>query len=73
MEDIALALQRSAEDDEALIDERIHEPRVLLPPVLLAQTARPIPRTSSLQTDREEHGGSLGIVDEGAGVAAVAR
>ena len=40
---LAVALERAAEEDEAVLDERVHEARVLVPAVLLAQVARPVP------------------------------
>ncbi|HEY5429410.1 MAG TPA: hypothetical protein VIK04_09865 [Solirubrobacteraceae bacterium] len=55
MQDLALACDGSAEDDEPVVDERVHEARMLLPAVLLAQVARPIPRTTTLEPHGEEH------------------
>lgn len=56
MQDLAATLERSAEHDEALVDQGIHEARVLLPAVLLAQIPRPIPWAAALQMNGEEHG-----------------
>ena len=55
MQDLALALERPAEQDEALIDERVHELRVLGESVLLAQPAGPVPGTAALECHGEQH------------------
>ena len=55
MQDHALAAQRPPENDEAVVDQRIHEPGVLFESVLLAEIPRPIPGTAALETHREEH------------------
>ncbi len=39
MQDLAVARERSSEHDEPVVDEGVHEPRVLIPVVLLTQTA----------------------------------
>ena len=36
---LAVALERAAEQDEAVLDQLVHDPRVLVPAVLLAQVA----------------------------------
>src|SRR6476646_5380002 len=43
VQDVDAAFERAAEQDEAHLDEPIHEPRVLIPAVLLAHVARPVP------------------------------
>ena len=55
MQDLALAGERSSEEDEPLINQPVHESRVLIPPVLLAQIARSIPPSAALEANREEH------------------
>lgn len=55
MENLALARERSAQDEESVRDQGVHESRVLVPSVLLAKIARPIPWTATLEPDREEH------------------
>ena len=40
---VASILERTTEDYETVVDEGIHEPRVLIPTVLLTQVTRPIP------------------------------
>jgi hypothetical protein len=47
MQNIAFAGERSPEINEPFVDEKVHEARVLFPVVLLAQTTRPIPRTTA--------------------------
>src|SRR5439155_7930058 len=49
-----LSFERAAEDDEAFVDEVLHELRVLVPVLLLAHVARPVPRTTSLAPDDVE-------------------
>jgi hypothetical protein len=39
MQDLALSGERPAENDEPVIDERVHEPSVLVPTVLFPQIA----------------------------------
>jgi hypothetical protein len=56
VQDLAATLERSAEHDEALVDQGIHEARMLLPAVLLTQIPRPIPWAAALQMNGEEHG-----------------
>src|SRR5919109_2037884 len=46
---------RAAEEDEAVVDERLHELRVLGPAVLLAQRARAVPRGTPLSDYDEVH------------------
>ena len=36
MQDLPVTLERSSEYDEALVDQRVHEARMLLPALLLA-------------------------------------
>lgn len=55
MQDVAVASERSTEDNESLVDERVHKAGVLVPAVLFAQTARPIPWSTTLEPDCEEH------------------
>src|SRR5205807_516115 len=49
-----LAFEWAAEDDEALVDEGLHELRVLVPVLLLAHGTRPVPRATSLAPDDPE-------------------
>src|SRR5579859_895487 len=60
MQDVPLAAQGAAQDDETLLDQRVHEPRVLGEPLLLTQATREVPRSAALEPDGEEHlpGGS---------------
>src|SRR4029453_5655533 len=44
----------AAEQDEALVDQRVHEVRVLRPLELLAHVLRPVPRAAALDTDDEQ-------------------
>src|SRR4051794_28217680 len=53
---VAVTLQRPAEQDEPVVDERVHEPSVFVPTLLLAKTARPVPGPTVLESNREEHG-----------------
>ena len=55
MQHVASILERTTEDYETVVDEGIHEPRVLIPTVLLTQVTRPIPGAAALQMNREEH------------------
>lgn len=56
MQHFPLATDRSAQDDEPVLDQGIHETRVLIKAVLLAQITRPVPGPTALETDREVHG-----------------
>jgi hypothetical protein len=56
MKDLSIAGQRSAEHDEPIVDEGVHEVSVLSPAQLLAQISRPIPRTAALESHYEVHG-----------------
>src|SRR5581483_578041 len=40
---VAAVVERAAEQDEALLDECVHEPGMLVPPLLLAHVTRPVP------------------------------
>jgi hypothetical protein len=55
VKDLSPAGEWSAEDDKAVVDKRVHEAGVLIPAVLIAQVARPIPRTTPLEPYCEEH------------------
>ena len=55
MQDFALAGQRSAEDDEPVIYERVHKVRVLVPAGQFPQIARPIPWATTFEANCEEH------------------
>lgn len=55
VQDVAVTSEWSAQHDETIVDERVHESRVLIPPVLLAQIPRPVPGPAALETYREEH------------------
>src|SRR5689334_23008191 len=46
-----LVLQRSAEDDLVLVDEGVHERGVLVPAVLVAHAAAPVPRPAALEPE----------------------
>lgn len=59
MQGLDPAGKRSAEDDEPVIDERVHELRMLVPAVLLAHIAREVPGASTLETNREKHSPNL--------------
>jgi len=59
MQDLALASERSPKNDEPLLEQRVHESRVLIPAVLLAQIVRPIPGTATLEPNGEEHAATL--------------
>jgi hypothetical protein len=50
-QDVAAAFEGSAENDEPIVDKRVHEAGVLVPAVLLAQVARPGPRAAALEPD----------------------
>ncbi len=55
MQDLAFAGEWASENYEPILDQGIHEPCVLLPAILLAQIARPIPWATALEANREEH------------------
>ncbi len=55
VKDVAIARQRAAEQDEPVVDERIHEPRVLIPAVLVAKLSRPVPGPAALESNHEQH------------------
>lgn len=59
MQNLALASERSSENHEPIVNQSIHKPRVLIPAVLLAQIARPIPWATAPEANREEHVGDL--------------
>src|SRR6186997_2924877 len=48
---LALALERPAENDLALVDEAVHERGVLVPALLLAHAAAPVPRPAALEPE----------------------
>ena len=53
-------LERPAEQDEAGLDEPVHESGVLIPAFLLAHVPRPVPRPAALEPDDEEREGLAG-------------
>src|SRR6186997_366564 len=60
LDHLAVTLEGSAEDDEAVLHQLIHVARVLLPVGLLAHTARPVPGAATREPDDEmRHAGSL--------------
>ena len=55
MQDLSLSVERPAQHDEPVLDQRVHELRVLLPAVLLAQIARPVPGTPRASRTAKKH------------------
>jgi hypothetical protein len=55
VQNLALAGERSAEDDEPVIYQGVHEARVCVPTLLFEQIARPLPWTTTLEPHCEEH------------------
>ena len=51
VEGLATALDRTSEQDEAVVDECVHEARVLGPQILLAHLSRPVPGPSPRDPD----------------------
>ena len=45
----AVALERAPQDDRSLVDEVVHEPRVVVPAVLLPHVAAPVPGPAALE------------------------
>ena len=54
MQGLAVAFERPAEQDEAVVDERVHEVGMLVPGLLLAELARPVPRPAALDPNDAE-------------------
>src|SRR5262245_15371762 len=50
---LPVALEGPAENDPPLIDEVVHEPRVVVPAVLLTHVAAPVPRPAALEPEDE--------------------
>lgn len=61
MQDLVLASERPAEEDEPVIHQGVHEARVLVETVLLAKVAGPIPWATAFEANRKEHGPNLAI------------
>src|SRR5512133_4324120 len=50
---LAVALERAAEDDRALVDEPVHERGMLVPSVLFPHLATPVPWPAALEPEDE--------------------
>ncbi len=59
VEGLSIPFHRPAEQDEALVHQRVHEPGVLLKSFLLAQVFGEVVWATALETDGVEGGGHL--------------
>src|SRR5690242_13708600 len=55
VQDLPVTSERSPQHDEPILDEGVHESCVFIPPVLVAQIPRPIPRPAALQAYGKVH------------------
>jgi hypothetical protein len=54
VEGLSTAFHRATKNDDAVVDERVHELCVLRPQLLLAHVPRPIPWPAALDADEEQ-------------------
>jgi len=52
VENVGIILERTNEHDETILNETVHERRLVIPASVLAQAERPVPRTASFDANR---------------------